>query len=950
MKERKKYILQIGVMLLFIILIVIWTVWDSNHSLREMLSESIHQTLNEVSEQQCFNLHQEMESDLGALKNIVFQLKELPLQDTTLYLETLVKNTGFSTLALVDADGIGTDCEGRRIELAGNDLFQRAMAGETVVGSGIEAIFQGDSVLPIAVPVSLHGDGMPGGVLIGGYTPQALDSLILPSFDGKGRTYLVGSGGWLAAPIENVFQIEGISPENVSDHMKVISGSGKTQMVSDMEQGKSGHMVFEINDVLWHCHYNAIGFGGWYIFTLVRHDIGAAYAAAISTRVAAMSGVIVVCFLVCALLIFQQQRRHTAALENLAYNDELCHCPNLPKFKLDVQQFMDLHGDEKTDVIKFDIRDFKLLNKMLGKEMGDTVLIRIAEALRQTVRPGMFCRAHDDEFYMFLVCGTSAKRNEIREAFFARFYELMGTGFTYQLNIVEGHYFMDFENCKNAAEAIEKVNIAHSKARKMGVPLCVYDRELVEKALWEKEVENTLESALEKEEFKVYLQAQYNLLDETVSSAEALVRWEKEGVTVPPGEFIPVLEQRGTIERLDFYMFEHVCIILQKWMQDGVRPIEIAVNFSRKHLADPDFVQKLCVTADRYRIPHRSLVIELTETDIWENEEVLLGMTEQLHKNGFLLAVDDFGTGYSSLSLLKNLPVDILKIDRSFFTDNRYKTRAKLLLSGVMEIAKQLGMVTVAEGVEEPKHIDFLRKTGCDKVQGYYYEKPLPADQFWAEKKRAPLPVLPVALPLSHSIGDVKKGRGELGEEMPVRIYRLFQFSLREAITQKYGDGEAMDIYRSGGWIAGRSFAREYIDLTQSEEGFIRELQNVLRREKIGDMRMEKKSGCEGQMVLTISNDLDCSGIEDEGAALCQYDEGFIAGILFEYTHQIYSVTEINCWASGSENCRFLIKAQDAKKGTYVLGGGENKCKKECIFCIRDSFHAPAQYKGQASQ
>lgn len=143
MRERKKYILQIFVMLLFIILIVIWTVRDSNHSLRKRLSEPIHQTLNEVAEQQCFNLHQEMESDMGALKNIVFQLKEFPLQDTAMYLETLVKNTGFSTLALVEADGIGTDCEGRRIDLAGSDLFLRAMGGKTVFGSDIETIFKG---------------------------------------------------------------------------------------------------------------------------------------------------------------------------------------------------------------------------------------------------------------------------------------------------------------------------------------------------------------------------------------------------------------------------------------------------------------------------------------------------------------------------------------------------------------------------------------------------------------------------------------------------------------------------------------------------------------------------------------------------------------------------------------------------------------------------------------
>lgn len=125
------------------------------------------------------------------------------------------------------------------------------------------------------------------------------------------------------------------------------------------------------------------------------------------------------------------------------------------------------------------------------------------------------------------------------------------------------------------------------------------------------------------------------------------------------------------------------------------------------------------------------LVVELTETAMWENEKNMIQMVEQLHENGFLMAMDDFGTGYSSLSLLKNLPVDIVKIDRSFFYDNQYKDRARILISNVMNMAKQLGMVTVAEGIEEQRHIDFLRQVGCDKVQGYYFARPVPAESFW---------------------------------------------------------------------------------------------------------------------------------------------------------------------------------------------------------------------------
>lgn len=610
----------------------------------------------------------------------------------------------------------------------------------------------------------------------------------------------------------------------------------------------------------------------------------------------------------------KKRKRRPGMLEHAAYYDELCGCSNLPRFKIDVQEFISSHPDETAFMVKFDIREFKLINRILGEKTGDQILVHIASVLRQVIRPGFFCRAHDDEFYVFAVCDVTKKWETITQTFMNYFYEEMGSGFSYRLKLVSGRCQMSFETCKNAAEAVEKANIAHSKAKELGLESCEYDEEFIRQALWKKEVENKLEPALERGEFVTYLQAQYNLADETVNSAEALVRWEKGGRLIPPDEFIPILEENGLIIKLDFYVFEQVCRYLREWQDQGYPQIETAVNFSRKHLAAPDFVQRLCKIADRYRIPYRFLVVELTETDIWENEEILFDMAEQLHRKGFLLAMDDFGTGYSSFSLLKNLPVDILKLDRRFFTDNRYKTRAKILISCVMSMANQLGMVTVAEGVEEQEQIEFLREVGCEKVQGYYYERPLPIERFRTRQRMTHRMDLCMDMPFFHSIGDVKKGRGILGEEMPVKIYRLFQFSLREALTKQYGEGEATEAYRSGGRIAGRRFAREYLNLNQPEEGFLQELKQVFRREKIGDVKIQSDLECEHQMVITVSNDLGCSGLEDEGTTVCQFDEGFLAGILYEYTHKIHTVSEIDCWANGSDACRFIITNQETAK------------------------------------
>ena len=735
MKKRKPYIIQIGCILAFMLLAVIGIMCDSSRGLQRMLSDSIHQTLNETAGQQTFNLHQKMEADISALNNIALQLEKTLQKEIDSYLDQVVQNTGFSVLALVGTDGIGTDNKGNKLEVFDDALFQQVMKGETVVGDVADSLFTDKTVIPVMVPVISEGVGTPIAVLIGGYTPQRLNNLLLPSFDGKGVTYMISRSGSVVLPTDRTGNSREVPFENVRNYMKVINGSSQERVMSDMQQGKSGHMVFDIDGIRWHCHYNPVKYGGWYIFTLLRHDIGAAYATKITSRLTAASGLVLICFLVCGLLILRQQRRYMAILEKVAYYDELCKCPNLSKFKLDVQKFMDDHPEEMVLMTKFDIRGFKLLNKILGEEVGNTVLITIASTLEQEIKIRCYCRAHDDEFYVFLCCPTPEELDIVRSNVWNQFYERMGTGFSYPIEVIEGRYFMSFNNCRNAVEAVEKTNIAHGKAKELGEKVCTYDEELVKQALWKQQVEHHLETSLKNSEFKIYLQAQNSLDDETLASAEALVRWEKEGNLIPPNNFIPILEQKGLITKLDFYVFEQVCRMMQKWENEGRTPIEIAVNFSRRHLENLDFIQDLCSMADQYGIPHHLLVVELTETAMWDNEKIIIQMVEQLHKNGFLMAMDDFGTGYSSLSLLKNLPVDIMKIDRSFFYDNQYSDRAGILISNVMNMAKQLGMVTVAEGIEEQRHIDFLRQVGCDKVQGYYFARPVPAESFWAEDK-----------------------------------------------------------------------------------------------------------------------------------------------------------------------------------------------------------------------
>ena len=231
-----------------------------------------------------------------------------------------------------------------------------------------------------------------------------------------------------------------------------------------------------------------------------------------------------------------------------------------------------------------------------------------------------------------------------------------------------------------------------------------------------------MQQALENGEFIVYLQPKINLEKIEIVGAEALVRWNSQDGLISPGEFIPFFEKNGFIVKLDLYVFDCVCRLLQDWENRGIAPIPISVNLSRNHLLDPQFLKKYEAIQKTYGIASHLLEFELTETVVFENLELLKNVIAQIHAAGFQCSMDDFGSGYSSLNVLKEIPVDILKLDGAFF-DKEGDPRGNDVVETAIELARKLGMKTVAEGVETFTQVEFLRNADCDMVQGYILPK-----------------------------------------------------------------------------------------------------------------------------------------------------------------------------------------------------------------------------------
>ncbi|MBP5359040.1 MAG: EAL domain-containing protein [Treponema sp.] len=261
--------------------------------------------------------------------------------------------------------------------------------------------------------------------------------------------------------------------------------------------------------------------------------------------------------------------------------------------------------------------------------------------------------------------------------------------------------------------------------------VAIFDEKLIEEQKWISIVQEEQMSALMNEEFMVYYQPKYNPGTEKLCGAEALIRWQspKHGF-ISPGRFIPIFEKNGFITEIDHYMLSHVANDMKRWQDAGLNCVPVSVNFSRAHFIETDLAEQIMDMVDKAGADRSLIEIELTESAFFDDKKVLINTINRLKEYGFAVSMDDFGSGYSSLNSLKDMPLDILKIDAEFFRGESADTRGKIVVSETIKLAKSLNMRTVAEGVEIKEQVDFLAEQGCDMIQGFYFAKPMPKDEF----------------------------------------------------------------------------------------------------------------------------------------------------------------------------------------------------------------------------
>ncbi|MBQ7582076.1 MAG: EAL domain-containing protein [Lachnospiraceae bacterium] len=261
--------------------------------------------------------------------------------------------------------------------------------------------------------------------------------------------------------------------------------------------------------------------------------------------------------------------------------------------------------------------------------------------------------------------------------------------------------------------------------------IAYFDEELVKEQRWIDTVREHQDRALANEEFEVYYQPKYDPNTNELRGAEALVRWNSpEFGFIPPGKFIPIFEKNGFIPKLDHYMIEHVARDQKTWMDQGYHCVPVSVNVSRSHFIESDLAEQIKGIIDGIGTKHELIELEVTESAFFDDKKAMIDTINRLKSYGFTVSMDDFGSGYSSLNSLKDMPLDVLKLDAEFFRGDDGGDRGRIVVAEAVKLAKSLHMRTVAEGVEVKEQVDFLAGLGCDMIQGYYFAKPMPKDEY----------------------------------------------------------------------------------------------------------------------------------------------------------------------------------------------------------------------------
>lgn len=707
--------------------------WVSNS-----LEQEAVRTISETTIQASYSIRNMITGQIRVLDGIADTLSKANYQDMgeiRQYLSHFDEKYNFNRISICTPEGIAYASDGQTLNVSKEPGFQKALQGISNISPPFLDQISHREIITFNSPLVIDGE-VRATLSASRYSQDLYEALGTSFFNGYGYSLIIDRKGTVILASQHPDSNHSI--HNWFEYLSRDERNKKTlkPFSEQLMRGSSGVGSFVLDGDKKFIGYSKMqGINDWYVVSVVSKNVVMNRADVIIGSTYLLCLIVFTALMAIFAVISRSKKRHQQEMESIAFLDGLTKLPSGYKFHLDACHLLKKHAGSDTQmaVVQFNIDRFKYINEIYGYQEGNQILQHIGKTLQDQVCAGdRIGRLHGDRFILLTSYKTKAelwsRMNELNQHL---------SEYTSQVTedlhlVIHCGIYIVIDKKMDIYTMMDRAGMAAKSVKgSYGSTCAFFSDEMLEQVVEEQNIERRMHDALANGEFEVYLQPKYDLNDRSMQCAEALIRWNHpEKGLIPPNAFIPVFEKNGFIVQVDLMVFEFVCSLIKRWMDQGIKPIPISVNFSRVHLFRSDFLLNLSSIIKKYSIPPALIEIELTESIVYENIDYLRDVLLKLKCLGFTLSIDDFGTGYSSLSLLQSIPADVIKLDRGFFLNEANDERGRIVIANMIKLAHDLKMRVVAEGVETEAQVQFLQSMNCNLAQGYYFAKPMPVAQF----------------------------------------------------------------------------------------------------------------------------------------------------------------------------------------------------------------------------
>lgn len=723
---KRKYIISflISISILIAMSVIIF-IFINN--IGTLINKNTFRSLEEITKQDVARLENIINEHIRILNSIVKQIEEennISAEKIFSIYNNIPGNEQFSRMAIMYEDGKTVTSDGKVVDLLEDkDEF---LSGQEVKVSKSRQSKVNNEEINIYSKMSKIGEKKVA-ILLVVDTSEYEKRFIQSIYSGNGYEYIISSNGEIIANSGNepngndiYKELKKFFYDDKNVETKVMNIKENIQNISN------GQEVFKKEDHSYFLIYQKLNINDWYLAIVTSGSIVAEELNKILEATLIASGFILIITFIISLYVILSYLEKKEQLYNLAYID--------PITKLGNHYFFIENGEKllKQNLINYiiilDIDKFKSFNKQYGHNVGDKLLYEIGSRLKKEINNNQIvCRISNDVFACILMEKDSIEKTA--ERINSSLSKIQFDNFEFLIKISMGIYKITGKE-SSIKEILDKTLIANRMSKEDYSRLfTMYDEKIEEKLNREHYIESIMEEGIEKNEFEIYYQPKIEAVNEMVIGAEALVRWKHNGKYIFPNEFIPIFEKNRFIIKLDLYIFDKVCKDLTEWKEKYKRMPLISINVSKEHFDSYNFIEQYMNILKKYNLSAKDIELEITESATLKENIDIVEIMRNIKEKGFNISLDDFGTGYSSFNMLQNMPLDVLKIDKSFI-DQIQTNRKENVVQYIIYIAKKMKLKTIAEGVETKEQLEYLKSINCDYIQGYYFSKPIPKEEF----------------------------------------------------------------------------------------------------------------------------------------------------------------------------------------------------------------------------